>query len=244
MTSARPTLRFGIKNEENCCASTWKVWSEKGTKGPEVYLANRSIGGALKASMHGSGNWHIAYSPRFFEQNVLDATQTTQDRFIDKWSPRQFAPGIILAFRIVTPWASTSIPIDPSQTKNVKWVPNAQEGRATEMYIAFTEQSVLISGWPGCRAMGTSLVGSISLHNGSTVWVVYREVDMPDFSRFSKKVEPQFFKNRSRNDLRGERLRALLMQEEPDGSRTFFDCIMQVEQNNTSIETNEKDREN
>jgi hypothetical protein len=72
--------------------------------------------------------------------------------------------------------------------------------------------------------MGTSLVGSLTLTSGETVWVVSQNVAMPDLSKGGPMPFGKFFKGRSWRDLkRGQPLRSLLFQHQADGSRTVFD---------------------
>jgi hypothetical protein len=102
------------------------------------------------------------------------------------------------------------------------WVPNAPEGKATEIAILLVGPEVTVTGWPGKKSMNTGLIGSIPLLNGETVWAVHLVAEMPDFSQ-----QPQgrghFFRDSSRDDLDAERLRALAFGRAPDGSRVIYD---------------------
>ncbi len=224
-------LRFGITDGAGHRAATWKLWTETGRKKSEVYLASRSLGGTLKASLHESGNWHIAYNQDVFERDVKGAIPKQKDRFITKW-PRHkdIAPGFTLAFRIATPWSAITNLIEKSKTKNVTWLPNAPKPKATEIDIIFTQPKVLVSDWPGSCSMGTSLIGSMPLENGETVWAIYWIIDMPDLSKLSKGIG-RFFQGKSHDDLRKDGLRALIFGTEPDGSRVIYDCAVERKTN-------------
>lgn len=63
--------------------------------------------------------------------------------------------------------------IKDSDARKVTWVPNAPEGKATEISILITTAATTVSGWPGKGSMGTGLVGSVTLANGDTVWAVH-----------------------------------------------------------------------
>lgn len=220
-------LRFGIHDGADRRAATWKLWTEAASGKSEVYLACRSLGGTLKASLHESGKWHIAYSQRAFEENVRGAIPKFEDRFIEKWPrPSEIAPGITLAFRIVTPWSAVTNVLEESNSQRVIWLPNAPEPKATEIDILMTQPTTPVTGWPGKRSMGTSLIGSIPLENGETVWAVYWVVDTPDFTSLGKGTG-RFYKGRSEKDLNLEGLRALVFGTEPDGSRVMYDCAVQ-----------------
>lgn len=174
-----------------------------------------------------SGRWHIAYTQSAFERYVEGANPKHADRFIEKWPrPHEFAPGITLAFRIVTPWSAVTNLIDGSESKGVIWLPNAPEPKATEIDILFTAPTTPVSGWPGRRSMNTSLVGSVRLQNGETIWAVYWVVGMPDFASFGERTF-RFYKGRSEKDLESEGLRMLVFGTEPDGSRVIYDCAVQ-----------------
>ncbi|MGA2240318.1 MAG: hypothetical protein ABSH06_27130 [Thermodesulfobacteriota bacterium] len=222
-------LRFGIHDSAGRRAATWKLWTESAGRKSEVYLSCRSLGGALKASLHESGKWHIAYSQRAFEKDVKGAISKFRDRYIEKWPrPSELAPGITLAFRIVTPWSAVTNLTEGSSIKGVIWLPNAPEQKATEIDILLTKPTTPVTGWPGKRSMGTSLIGSIPLENGETVWAVHWVVNMPDFTSLGKGTG-RFYKGRSEKDLKSEGLRVLVFGTEPDGSRVMYDCAVQIE---------------
>ena len=221
------SLRFGIHDSAGRRAATWKLWTDAGKGRSEVYLANRSLGGFLKTSLHESGEWHTAYWQSVFEEHVKGTSPTHKDRYIEKWPrPPEISPGFTLAFRIVTPWSAVTNAIEGSNLKEIIWLPNAPESKATEIDILMSKPTTPVSGWPGKQSMGTSLIGSIPLENGETVWAVYWVVAMPDFTSLGKKTF-RFYKGRSKKDLEGERLRALLFGTEPDGSRVIYDCAVQ-----------------
>ena len=216
---AKREFRFGIRNNAGLRAATWKIWAETSIDRSEVYLANRALGGTLKASLHDSGNWHFAYSPDAYGKLLEGVPGALKDRFIEKWPrPQDIAPGFTVAFRIVTPWSAATSPIDNSRTKSLIWIPNAPEQKATEISIIFTKGTMTpVSGWPGKQTMGTSLVGSFLLENHTTVWAVYCRIDMPIFEHLSGKYPFKYFKGRSRNDLQGNGLRMMMFGDKPDG---------------------------
>jgi hypothetical protein len=74
--------------------------------------------------------------------------------------------------------------------------------------------------------MGTSLIGSIPLESGETVWAVHWIVDMPDLTTVVKGTR-RFYRGKNKNDLQGKGLRALVFGKEPDGSRVMYDCAVQ-----------------
>lgn len=222
---AQRSIRFGIGAANGSRAATWKLWTETGSGKSEVYLACRPLGGFLKASLHQSGMWHLAYTKQAFEEKVQGVASHPRDRFIDKWPrPREIDSGVTLAFRIVTPFSAVTATDGRPDNSRVIWLPNAPEAKATEIDILFTTPPVLTSGWPGRRSMGTSFIGSIPLNNGDTVWAVYWVVGMPDLSGLNKGAF-RLVKGASKEDLRSGNLRALVFGSEPDGSRVMYDCV-------------------
>lgn len=216
-------VRFGISDGSGRRAATWRVWTPEGKS--DVYLACRALGGTLKASLHQSGSWHVAYSQKTFEEDVDGAIPTQKDRFLERWPrPRPIAPGVILAFRIVTPYSAVTSPVSEAD-KNVAWLPNCPLGRATEVDIIIVSPTTPVTGWPGKNKMRTKPVGSYRLANGESVWVVYWVVDMPDLSSATKGTG-RFYKGRTKEDLKSDKLRALVFGEEPDGSRVIYDCAV------------------
>ncbi len=224
----RPTLRFGIHDGNNYCAATWKLWTESGKGDSEVYLANRSLGGTLKASLHQSGNWHIAFSKKAFGDLVAGSIPKLQDRFLARWPrPKELAPGVTLAFRIVTPWSSVTGQKERYRGSNIVWVENAPEGKATEIDVLFTKLSIRPEEWPGKNSPGTSLVGLVNLDNRETVWVVSWVIDMPDLSHLGTGTS-NYFAGKSRKDIdSADNLKAIAFGTEPDGSRVMYDIAVQ-----------------
>ena len=221
------SLRFGIHDGSGNRAATWKLWTEFGSRNSELYLANRSLGGTFKASLHQSGNWHIAYSQKTFEDQVKGAIPKFNDRFIEKWPrPNEIVPGVTLAFRIVTPYSALTNSQDHGNYAKVKWIDNAPTSKATEVDILITKPAVSVSGGPGKRTMGTSIIGSFQLENGETVWAVSWIVDMPDFPKTDRGVG-RFYRGKNKKDLETDGLRALVFGTEPDGSRVIYDCAVQ-----------------
>lgn len=222
---AEGSIRFGITDGEGHCASTWKLWTRAGVS--DVYLASRALGGMLKASLHESGSWHVAYAPKTFKEKVEGVAKQSH-RFIQKWPrPKPIAKGITLAYRVVTPWSSVTSSIGGAKGMII-WIPNAPKPKATEIDVFITSQNTPVTGWPGKRSMGTSLVGSFRLENGETVWVVHRVIDMPDLSSATK-GSVHFYKGMGPQDLESDNLRALVFGHEQDGSRVIYHCVVQRE---------------
>lgn len=231
----REALRFGIADGAGHRAATWKLWTDGRGAKADLYLACRALGGHLKSSLHASGQWHTAYSQKTFDANVKEVVPEGKDRFIERWPrPNPLAPGVVLAFRIVTPASSVRRPITPSDA-GVLWLPNAPKGKATEIDILIVAASNVVSGWPGKRSMGTSLIGSLQLRGGETAWAVYWVIDFPkDLSL--PKGRGRFYKGHSCADLENANLRALVFGTEPDGSRVIYDWAVEARSTNKPLD--------
>lgn len=216
-------IRFAATDRSGKRAATWKCWTLTGKGKGDVYLACRELGGALKASLHQSGNWHIAFSEEFFENGFADKPH---DRFIDKWPrPSEIAPGVTLAFRIITPYSAVSTAYDVSSLKNITSIPAPPKNRAVEIAVIITAPHTLISHWPGRNSMDTQLVGSMPLDSGETVWVVHRDIDIPNLGTLHG--TPRYFKGRNKDDLAKVGLRVLVSGDEKDGSRVIIDSVIE-----------------
>lgn len=217
---AQRALRFGIRDDGHR-AATWKIWTETSGGRSEVYLVCRALGGVVKASLHESGRWHLAYSPGAY-QELVEGAIPAEDRFIDRWDrPPEFAQGLTLAYRIVTPSGAATTEVDATDANEIIWLPDAPQGRATEVVIFISAPSARCTNWPGKRGMGTDLVGAFVLNNDSTVWVVSHAIEMPTLPEAGT---GNFLKGRSERDLEGDGLRALVWGNADDGSRVLYDC--------------------
>jgi hypothetical protein len=216
-------LRFGIRNN-GLRAATWKIWTPKLKS--DIYLSCRELKGSIKASLHQSGSWHFGYTDQALDKYFESEEAFEKSKYIEIWPrPKPIADGVTLAFRIVTPHSATTTPVGQT-SKDVFWIPNCSEGSATEIDIIISPATNDAQNWPGKNRMGTKLIGSYNLPSKETVWVVYWEIALPDLSSFSGKAF-NFFKGKSKIDLVGANLKAILFGDEQDGSRTLFDCSVE-----------------
>lgn len=215
-------IRFTVRSESGQRAATWKCWSPSGKE--DVYVTCRDINGALKASLHQTGRWHVAYFEGFFEESVLEEHRTERGRFIDTWDrPQPLAPGVILALRIVTPWSSVRINDQSPAPAQMVSVQAPLEGKAIEFDVFLREGAVSPDDWPGRNSMGTRLVGAYTLPSGNTVQVVWWEIAMPPIRPLQG--APLFYRGRSMDELRRSmNVGILLFADAPDGSKAIYDC--------------------
>ncbi len=87
---AMHSQRFGVCNPQGARSSEWVVMWKTNTS--DVYLATRTLGGSMKASLHASGRCHVraphplrwrghGQSPRFLEVWDIDVTSKYQFPF-------------------------------------------------------------------------------------------------------------------------------------------------------------------
>lgn len=229
-------IRFGVSNGAGLRAATWKLWTVTTDGKFDVYLACRQLGGSMKASMHESGQWHIAYTKQTFETKVQGAIAQAKDRFIEKWTrPPEIAPGVTAAFRIVTPWTAVKTAIEAADVNKVTWLPKAPEGHAAEIYVFILKPCTEVSDCPGAKSMGMKAIGSFALVNGETVWAVWRHIPMPEIKTAGPGVG-QFFKGMSMENLEDDDLRMLAFSTDPDGVTVLTDCAVQASKSGDGIE--------
>jgi hypothetical protein len=84
--------------------------------------------------------------------------------------PALLAPGLTRALEILTPPAAIDAS-DPSRPRGVEWV-TALPDRWLSFDLFIEEPSVSLASWPGKTSMGSSLVGRLSLSDGTRACVV------------------------------------------------------------------------
>lgn len=226
-------IRFAVGDGASRRALVWKCWNQ-GSEKSDVFLAARNLGHAFKASLHEKGSqplqtgeWHVGFDKRYLAKNGGFPSETWRTRFIDSWErPADLVKGVTLAYRIVTPASSVNLPVIPSVVGKgpISWFPPPDQPLGVETDVVFTARGVRVTEWPGKRSMGTSLLGSFVLRNGTTVWVVARTCEVPPLEvprgplRRLGGTDPV--------DLTGSGLRAMMFGKEPDGSRVFYDVVI------------------
>lgn len=215
-------IRFGVGDGLRR-AATWKCWASTGAGRNDVYLACRELRGALKASLHESGRWHVAFDRQFLERNA--APQEWPTRFMEKWNrPAELAPGFTLAFRIVTPFATVNATPSASRDNEIVWIAPPPPGQVIETAVIITGSNVVTSGWPGHRSMQTALVGRFQIDNGDSVWVVSRVGAQPPQIQVQLN-QSRFFHGKTKADAVGPGLRAIAFGEDADGSRVIYEFV-------------------
>jgi hypothetical protein len=226
------SIRFAVTDGTSCRAATWKCWTPIVKGKSDVYLACRELGYAWHASLHQSGDWRIAYIPKFFKENLGTFPGKCDKRVIMQWPrPPQITEGVTLAFRIITPYPAVSIPLDTPLPKNIIPIPVPPDKRAVEISVVITSPHTSVSLWPGRNSMDTQLVGSMVLDSGDTVWIVHRVTDIPNLGTLQG--TPRYFSSKNKDDLfRAKNPRMLVFGDEKDGSRSIVEVLLKIEKRN------------
>jgi len=220
------SIRFGIINNSDERSATWKCIIPKGVNKNDVYIMQRHLGGAIKTSLHESGNWHVAHIHNYFQEHMRIEDINEKGRFIEKWNrPIEIAPGITLALRIITPWSAVKTKFDKDNFKKAIWIPNAPKDRATEIYLLLTRPHINNDGWPGKSSMNTKLIGSMELDGGETVWLVYSYIKIPKINLDNQSWK--YYKGKSKTNLYSNDLRILIFGDHPDGSKFMYDSVVE-----------------
>jgi hypothetical protein len=174
-------IRFGVRSSEGACSSVFGLWANP--KASDVYLAAHSVSGDFKLSLLSSGKWQIGFTAAPVE-GQSSATETrppveaAEERIVDRWSrPSEMESGLTRAFAVLVASAAVTLPPADSELglADVSWYPKPQTKRLVEFQVFLAAPHHTIRGWPGQRASATTLIGSLSLANRETVWVVAHE---------------------------------------------------------------------
>jgi hypothetical protein len=162
MTRQRPfECRFGVGNPDGKHSLVWKVWASRNT--PDVYVTARSMGGAMKASIHASGERHVGLTKEHARDKNI--------RHYDHWFGGQaLAGGISLEFLIQIPTVELrSFPLRESDLKdNVVWLQPAPELQIKEIGILILSPDVR----PTTRDR-EQLIAAGVLSDSRQVWVTW-----------------------------------------------------------------------
>jgi hypothetical protein len=220
-------IRFVVTNGVKR-AATWVCWAPTSKGKSDVYLACRELGHAWHVSLHQSGDWHVAYIQKFFEENLRPFSDSgkSDKRFITEWPrPPEIAEGVTLAFRIITPNSAVSTPLDTSLSKKIISIPVPPDNHAVEIAVIITASYASVSHWPGRNSMDMQLVGSMSLDSGETVWIVHRVTDIPALGTLRGKRS--YFGGKNEDDIaRAKNPRVLAIGHTEDGSRFILDSAV------------------
>lgn len=94
-------------------AGSWRVW----TSGNDIYVASLGLINTIKASLHKSGSWRVAYTHEHMTgPNPL--WDESRDRAVWKFAPPAFVDGVQDAF-VIAAWRNALCPCDSSADDTV-----------------------------------------------------------------------------------------------------------------------------
>lgn len=221
-------IRFAVKNSSGNRSSIWKCWANPGSGKNDVYITNRAIGKAIKASLHESGSWHIAFDSEFLREEVQEESRLLSHRFVDKWSkPAEIGAGCTLALRIIIPEDAVTIPMSDKDPRSTVWIQAPPSGKALEIVLLLTAPHFNTLSWPGRDSMRAQLLESFQIKDGYRLWIVYYVIDKPTVD--PRKGVMTHFKSGNRAMQESRRCRAIIFSQSPDGSRILFECNVEIE---------------
>jgi len=188
-------------------AATWTCRIQKS----DIYLFSRSIGYALKFSLHTqTGQCHLKYSPAFHKKNE----NILRDAYVDKWKYKTegaYENPLV----IITPKAAVNRPYEPISSKKINLVPSALDEKATFVGLFITAPPTEIAGEP--------LVVH-KLPSGEHFVLATKHLEMPKI-RAPDKWPMNFFEGQSREALENiESLRMMVLAGEGE-SRQILDFV-------------------
>jgi len=174
----------------------------------------------MHTSFHATGRWHTAYTPEAFESLIKEVADPGSDRFVQRWErPAEIMPGVILAYRIITPW--TTVTSQRRQGDKVfEEIAQPAEGNAVETIIAIVSSNVELNITKG------QLLGEIELSDGKRVIAFATEGPMPTLQCPQSPVAGRLVKGRTKDDLKCENLRAIAFADDDRGVPCMIEFVV------------------
>jgi len=188
-------FRFAFGREAAAHSSIWRLFSTTN----DVYMSTRSLGGALKASLHESGECAVAFTEQYVAKQRSADAWWRESRRVDTWTPASnIRAGVTLAMRIAVPDSELrEYPVSTSRA--VKWLPPPPAGHTAEVCVFLLDLAWPEGSWPGQTSHSTLPVFHHVLPNGKHLWLVQRQDPTSDGTR-----------------ARIEQVRTALATQEPD----------------------------
>jgi hypothetical protein len=197
--------------------ATWRLWLQKSQHGEEIYLACRELGGLIHTSFHPTGEWHTTFSPQAQQGLNHDDSQPEVRRKFDEWPrPEEAKPGITLAYKILTPWASVTVPFFEAKWDLIQ-ITSAVIGKANEATVLIVRPGLEL------QIRNADLVDQLDLADGGRVVVVNSVIIVPNMETPAT-ASARYFRGKSQEDLAGENLRAMMIANDHNVHRMIIDA--------------------
>lgn len=213
-------LRFAVGRAHGPRSRTWRLWVEPGKS--DVYIAGRRLGNSVKVSLHEPGPSRFALTREYVRRE--DAIRLDGDpRGAREWErPRPELPDRphVRPFAILVPWDEVLERGYP-ENGDVVWTAPPPRAKCIEYDVHYFAPGLKVEGHVGLRSMGTELVGSVTLGNGSLVQVT--AVVAPMDAKGRQMIDQ--LRGARATDAVGNRVRlsVLAFGVEPDGTGKFMD---------------------
>lgn len=179
MSLHSPDLRFGV-SVDGRRSYTWRV--RAGAKKADMYVERENLPRVTHVSLHESGNWYV---------------RADRKRDIHKWArPGEFVPGYTRALAIVQPPVVAHLHTEPPP--GTVLLPTEEDADPTTFSLFIERPGTNLSGWPGKTAMGTKLVGRLTLAGnvGTCCIVAHREPIPPGSHTFTRPSDAELARMR------------------------------------------------
>jgi hypothetical protein len=220
----RGDLLFAFGTAAGPRSGVWAVDTEP-AKG-DVYIAPQQMMHAFKTSLHGSGQWRMAYTEQY-AASAASPLPPGIDRVVHRAKPADWiAPGALRMVGVVVPWFSV-VPADPPPA-GVVWLDPPPDGwSANVTLVAFDAVAPNDSDWAGRQAVGTTLMRSLPF-NGTAgrldVVYVHRPVTADERSLF-RNWTPLI------DSPQRATMRQLLLSGDPHDVRVWFEVVQPYDPN-------------
>jgi hypothetical protein len=175
------SIRFGVKNSTGCRSSSWKLWKHRN----DIYLSSRPLRGTVKVSLHESGIWQVSFTSEF-SRKAGEYFDTKSRHILRLQKPSDVEPGVTVACRIHIPISELRM-LDEESGKNaghIQWVNAPGDDLSIQFLVVISEKIAQFREWPGEADPATQALGRISMHDGQSIWVLWREQPVnPDVKR-------------------------------------------------------------
>jgi hypothetical protein len=159
-------------------SSTWRIW----TSGDEIYIGARAVSGLMKASLHASGERHRGYTHEYMSDLMSKNFWTRgASRHFDIWARGlPITPVLSLEFRIHILASQLRVFSEESKANSkIKFLPAPPEGKQLVICIVLSQNMSIEKAWPFQEKLGTYLIDSHQLPNGSSLGIIYEIIDEP-----------------------------------------------------------------
>ena len=167
--SKRDGLRWAVGTPEGPRSSTWRAWGDK--KG-DVYLSVRSLGAALKISLHRDRQCQLGLTREFAEKQGIAGR-----RYLARWKLPE-AP-IVRAVSILVP--EEELGVFPSkEAEPMRWIAPPAIGEATVISL-FISEPPDTTAWPGPETGGAML--GILASQSRFCWLVHSNQRLDELTK-------------------------------------------------------------